>query len=91
MDKTGIWAERRAETRQRTAKGVLTNKHEREFYNFCLTGRYRTVEHNVEVRTSCGFSKISETRATEIAKMANEARIGKEDSNESLFAYCMAR
>ncbi len=60
--------------RDRELKRALTNRHEREFYNFCVGGRYREPGHNVEVRGECGFSKIPEARAMEIARMADEAR-----------------
>lgn len=71
-------------------KKVLKNKHERDFYNFCVTGNYRTVEHNVEVKDSCGYSKISVERATEIATMADKARDNSKPV-QNLFAYCLVR
>lgn len=70
-------------------KAVLTNKHEREFYNFCVGGRYRTIEHNVEFARGM-FNKIKSTRAIEIAEMADRDR-DNNTCNGNLFAYCYLR
>lgn len=89
MTKEGFFAEVRKEHRERTSKGVLKNRHEREFYNFCFDGRRRTVEENVEFWTSL-HGKISTDRAIEIATMADEARDESKPVG-NLFAYCLVR